>query len=90
MKCPSCNGNVGLFNPSLRRGKCPHCGALVRQQLRHKRAFLICLGAAFVPVVLSVAVPGLWGHVLVLAGAAFAATVGLLALTKFELRTVGP
>jgi len=89
MKCPSCNGNVGLFNPSLRRRRCPHCDANIRQTIRHKGAFLLGLGVAFVPMIMAPAFSDPWTHLLMLAGAVIAVTVGLLAITHFELRAAG-
>jgi hypothetical protein len=87
MKCPSCNEHVGLFDPSLRRRKCPHCGVAVRKNVRHKGAFLLVLGILFVLGIVALALPVLWGQLLIEASSAVMAIVGLLALMNFELRT---
>jgi hypothetical protein len=87
MKCPSCNRNVGLFNPALRHRKCPHCGAPVRQVLPHKAAYLLGLGVGLIPVIIAPAFSGLREHLLIMAGQACVAVVGFVALTRFELRT---
>jgi len=90
MICPSCNRSVCLFNPSLRRQKCPHCGASVRKVVRHRRAFLLGLGIAFVPMILATDFSGPRGYILTTVGAAIVVILGLLSLTQFELRAVGP
>jgi hypothetical protein len=89
MKCPHCDSGVSLFSPSVNRSrwgnKCPHCGALVRWNFKHKKALLVCLGGALVPLIVAPALSPAYGHLLLSVCSFAVAGVGLVALTQIEL-----
>jgi uncharacterized paraquat-inducible protein A len=95
MKCPHCSAAVSLFSPSInslsQAGKeCPHCGRPVRTNTGRKKAVLIALGIALVPmllalVFLALALPPIYSQLSLLAGLAIGAIAGVVGLRSMEL-----
>jgi hypothetical protein len=88
--CPHCNSGVSLFSPSVNRlrprdRKCPHCGASVRANFRHKKALRLSMGVALILVITAPTLSPLYGRLVLMAGEAVVVIVGIVALTKFEL-----
>ena len=95
MKCPRCNKAISLFSPSInslgsRDRKCPHCGASVRTKIRHKWALLVVLGVDLVAMIVALSLSPKYWPLLIMAGSAIAAILGIVALAQFELLSGEP
>jgi uncharacterized paraquat-inducible protein A len=95
MKCPHCNYEVSRFSPSINSlsaagRRCPHCSRPVNVHIGRKKALLLALVTALMPMLLAfaflaLALPPIYSQLSLLVGLAIVLVSGIVTLRNMAL-----